>query len=186
MRATANAHPQEILDFWFSQRVRPLWFRSTLDLDQEIADRFLPAYRKALSGELGPWEATLEGALALVVALDQFPLNMFRGRPQSFDGEAAARAVAGRAIAQGFDGRLTPEQRAFLYLPYMHSESEVDQDRCVELCQGAGLEETLRYALHHREIIRRFGRFPHRNAVLGRESTPGERAYLVSPEAFHG
>jgi uncharacterized protein (DUF924 family) len=94
--------------------------------------------------------------------------------------------VAGRAIAQRFDTWLPPEQRAFLYLPYMHSEREADQDRCVELCQGAGLEETLRQALHHREIIRRFGRFPHRNAVLRRESSPAEREYLASPETLHG
>jgi uncharacterized protein (DUF924 family) len=127
--------------------------------------RYSSSGRKALSGELCPWEATPEGALALVIALDQFPVNMFRGRAHAFDGEAAARAAEARAIAQRFDTWLPPQQRAFLYLPYMHSDSETDQDRCVELCQGAGLEETLKYALYHREIVRRFGRFPHRNGV---------------------
>jgi uncharacterized protein (DUF924 family) len=124
--------------------------------------------------------------LALVIVLDQFPLNMFRGQRESFATEAAAREAAVQAIAWGFDQSLTDEQKAFLYLPFMHSEDLADQDRAVALYEGAGLENSLKWARHHRELIRRFGRFPHRNAILGRPSTPEELAYLGSAGAFKG
>lgn len=132
------------------------------------------------------WEATPEGALALVIALDQFPLNLFRGQAESFATEAAARAVADRAIARGFDQAMSPVQRQFLYLPFMHSETLDDQERSVRLYQQPGLEDSLRFARHHRDLIARFDRFPHRNAILGRTSTAEESTYLASPEAFHG
>jgi uncharacterized protein (DUF924 family) len=181
-----RAEPGVVLTFWFSERVRPLWFAATPDLDREIAERFLATWEQARAGALEPWEQSAAGALALVVVLDQLPLNMFRGRPESFATEAAARAVAERAIERGFDRRVAAEQRGFFYLPFMHSESLADQDRSVALYAGAGLEEGVRWACHHRAIVRRFGRFPHRNAILGRESTAGERAYLASGEAFRG
>ncbi len=111
---------------------------------------------------------------------------MFRGQPASFATEAQARAVAERAIARGFDQTLNPEQKLFLYLPFMHSENPADQDRSVQLYQQPGLEDNLRFAEHHHGLIHRFGRFPHRNAILGRASTADELAYLASPEAFHG
>jgi uncharacterized protein (DUF924 family) len=178
--------PAEVLGFWFSDRVRPLWFASTPELDREVEARFGETWARAREGQLDAWEAGAEGALALVVVLDQFPLNMYRGRPESFSTEAAARAVAGRAVARGLDRALDPERRGFLYLPFMHSESLADQDRSVALHAGAGLEEGLRWACHHRAIVRRFGRFPHRNAILGRPSTPEELAYLVSEGGFRG
>ncbi len=177
---------EEIVEFWFSARVQPLWFQSTPAFDAELTERFLPVWQAAHEGDLSAWEATAEGALALVICMDQFPLNMFRGRAESVSSETASREVAGRAIGRGFDQSLNDLQKAFLYMPFMHSESLVDQDRSMMLFQAAGLNENLQFAEHHREIIRRFGRFPHRNVILGREDTPQERAYLSSAEAYRG
>jgi uncharacterized protein (DUF924 family) len=182
----AIASPVEVVDFWFAPDVQPLWFASTPDFDAALQTRFLATYQAATAGRLSAWETTTTGALALVIVLDQFPLNMFRGQPASFATAAAAREAADRAIARGFDRVLPPEQRQFLYLPFMHGEALADQERSVELYQQPGLEEGLRFARHHRDLIQRFGRFPHRNAILGRPSTPEELAYLASPEAFHG
>lgn len=187
MTPTATlAHPVDVVAFWFAPDVRPLWFAATPAFDDALRARFLTTYRAAAAGQLADWETTVKGALALVIVLDQFPLNLFRGQPESFATEAAARDVADRAIARGFDRAVPPIQRQFLYLPFMHSEALADQDRAVRLYQQPGLEEGLRFACHHRDLIVRFGRFPHRNAILGRTSTPEERAYLASPGAFHG
>lgn len=187
MTPTATlAHPVDVVAFWFAPDVRPLWFAATPAFDDALRARFLTTYRAAAAGQLADWETTAEGALALVIVLDQFPLNLFRGQPESFATEAAARDVADRAIARGFDRAVPPIQRQFLYLPFMHSEALADQNRAVRLYQQPGLEEGLRFACHHRDLIVRFGRFPHRNAILGRTSTPEERAYLASPGAFHG
>lgn len=177
---------EEIVAFWFSARVQPLWFQSTPAFDAELTERFLPLWQAAHTGALSAWEVNAKGALALVICMDQFPLNMFRGRVASFSSEVAAREVAGRAIVRGFDQMLDGPQKAFLYLPFMHSESLADQDRSVALFEAAGLSENLSFARHHCEIIRRFGRFPHRNAILGREDTAQERAYLTSGEAYRG
>lgn len=176
----------EVIAFWFAEEVKPLWFAATPAFDEELRERFLPTYQAAAAAQLPNWEETASGALALVIVLDQFPLNLFRGQPESFATEAAAREVANPAIARGFDQELPPEQRQFLYLPFMHSEALADQDRSVRLYDQPGLEESLRFAHHHRDLIRRFGRFPHRNAILRRTSTAEELAYLASPEAFHG
>jgi uncharacterized protein (DUF924 family) len=178
--------PREIVDLWLSERVRPLWFNSTPDFDRELRGRFEALWTQARDGLLAPWEDAPLGALALIILLDQLPLNMYRGRPESFSTEAAARAVAGRAIAAGRDRAVPTAARAFFYLPYMHSEDPADQDRSVALYRDAGLTDGLRWAEHHREIVRRFGRFPHRNAILGRPSTSEELAWLASPEAFQG
>lgn len=178
--------PKTVLEFWFSATTRPRWFNSTKAFDEEMTTRFLATWTAAKAGELGDWCDTPEGALAMVIVLDQFPLNMFRDQPESFSTEAASRDVAAAAIDRGLDAGMTDEQKAFLYMPFMHSESLADQDRSVELFEAAGLSDSLKWARHHREIVRRFGRFPHRNAVLGRESTPDELAYLNSDEAFLG
>lgn len=175
-----------ILDFWFSPRVRPLWFDAGADFDEEVRVRFLPLYQQALRGDLSAWEDDAMSSLALVIVLDQFPLNMFRGRPESFAGEQEAGRVARQAVERGYDVQLSAKQKAFLYMPLMHSEDLADQDLALELFARAGLEDNLGWARHHRELIRRFGRFPHRNAILGRPSTAEEMAYLASPEAFHG
>jgi len=182
----AISSPDSILDFWFSAGVRPLWFKSTSEFDAEVRQRFADTWQVAQRGELGAWEDSASGALALVIVLDQFPLNMYRGRPESFATEAAARDVARRAIARGFDGVLDSGQRVFLYLPFMHSEDTADQDYSVQLFAQPGMEDSLKWAQHHRDIVRRFGRFPHRNALLGRVSSDAEIAYLESEAAYHG
>lgn len=175
---------RELLDFWFSPAMRPRWFDSTPALDGEIRGRFEALWRRAAAGELEGWAETPRGSLALAIVLDQLPLNMYRGRPEAFASEARAVAVAKRAIALGQDRELDDAGRLFLYLPLMHSENLDDQNRSVELFRAAGMDT--RYPEHHREIVRRFGRFPHRNAILGREDTPAERDYLASPQAFKG
>lgn len=178
--------PVELIDFWFDESVRPMWFNSTEAFDRQLSRRFQLLYEAARGGRLAPWETSAEGALALVIALDQLPLNMFRADPRSFATEEAARAVADRAIRAGFDQQLNPERRIFLYMPFMHSESLTDQDRSVALFGQPGLEQQLGYARHHRDIVERFGRFPHRNAILGRASTTQECSYLAAQGAFRG
>ena len=182
----ANEIINDILTLWFSERVKPLWYNSTPEFDQELREKYMDTYQAALNGELSVWEETPQGALALVICLDQFPLNMFRNKAEGFAGEAPSRKVAARAIGKGFDQNLNDKQKAFLYLPYMHSEELMDQDRVLELFSRAGLENNLKWANHHRDIVKCFGRFPHRNAILGRQSTPEEIAYLQSDEAFTG
>jgi len=177
--------PETVLDFWFSAEAASRWFRATATFDTEIRQRFSPTWEAARAGKLGDWEQSALGSLALVVVLDQLPLNMFRGRPECFATEAQSRQVAERAIARGFDRQLDERGKMFLYLPFMHSEVLADQDRAVALFEGAGLTDNLRWARHHREIVRRFGRFPHRNLILGRTSTPEEQTWLASPEAFN-
>ena len=178
--------PQSIIKFWFSDEVRPLWFQSTPEFDAELRIRFESLWQAAEQGSLDHWVETPEGALALVIVLDQLPLNIYRGKALSFSAEAKAREVATLAIDTKLDTDLTDEQKAFLYMPFMHSESLVDQDKSVALYEAAGLAENLKFAQHHRDIVRRFGRFPHRNKILGRPSTEEEQAYLQSDEAFHG
>ncbi|WP_338089144.1 DUF924 family protein [Nannocystis pusilla] len=137
---------------------------------------------RAASGALDGWGAAPRGALALVILLDQFPRNMFRGTPEAFASDAKAREVANAALDAGHEHALTQEERLFLYLPLEHSEELADQERCVELMRA--LDETpmwLDYAVRHRDVIARFGRFPHRNAVLGRESTAEECEFLMQP-----
>ncbi len=178
--------PATIIELWFSPRVRPLWFRSTPAFDVELRTTHLENYEQAASGALDHWQATASGCLALVILLDQFPLNMFRGTARAFEAETLARNIAQQAIDRGFDTELSPEQKAFLYMPFMHSEDLTDQDRSVALYAAAGLTGNLEFAHHHRGIIQRFGRFPHRNALLSRPSTDEENAYLASPGAFTG
>jgi uncharacterized protein (DUF924 family) len=182
----ALCSPYSILDFWFSARVRPLWFRSTPEFDAEVRQRFVDTWQAARVNALKDWEDSASGALTLVIVLDQLPLNMYRGRPEAFATEAAARDVARRAIARGFDGALDNSRRVFLYLPFMHSEDSADQDYSVRLFAQPGMEDTLKWAQHHRDIVQRFGRFPHRNALLGRASSAAEIAYLESEAAYHG
>lgn len=177
---------QEILDFWFADEVKPLWFRSTPEFDDALRERFVATWQAAAAGELDHWAESPGGSLALVIVLDQFPLNMFRGMPESFSTEARAREIAKATIDKGWDKQIDIARLVFLYLPLMHSEDLSDQDRSVALFEAAGLSDNLRFAKHHRELIRRFGRFPHRNAILGRESSGEELTYLASKEAFHG
>lgn len=177
---------REIIDFWFSEEVRKLWFNSTPEFDAMLRDRYLGLWEQAAAGELDHWRQSAEGCLALAIVLDQFPLNMFRGEARSFSTEAQAREIARGAIDRGFDEQFAAERRAFLYMPFMHSEALEDQQLALELFDQEGLEGNLRFARHHHAIIERFGRFPHRNGILGRSSSADEIEYLNSKEAFTG
>lgn len=153
------------------------WFVKDDAFDEHFRTQCSALYEKAARGELDFWLADPEGALALILLLDQFPRNCFRGTPRMFATDAAALAAANAAIEAGHDRAIDPSLRLFLYLPFEHSESLADQDRSVALITPLG-EELLAYAEEHRAIIRRFGRFPHRNAILGRETTPEEQHFL--------
>ncbi len=154
------------------------WFTADAKVDAEIRAKFRGLYAAAITGSLISWEDDATGALAHIIVLDQFPRNMFRGSAAAFAADPLARAAAGRAIDRGFDRLADKVERPFFYLPYMHSEVLADQERCCDLCRAAGDDHTLEYAKIHTDIIRRFGRFPHRNAALGRVTTPEERAFL--------
>ena len=178
--------PQDIIDFWYSPDIKAAWFKSTPGLDGQIRQRFESVWQSASEYELDAWMASPEGCLALVIILDQLPLNMFRGEAKSFSTEDQAVEVCLHAIEQGYDQQLNRDQQAFLYMPLMHSERMDHQDKSVALFAEAGLKDNLRFAEHHRAIIARFGRFPHRNAILNRSCTPEELEYLASKEAFTG
>ena len=166
-----------VLAFW--RNAGPdKWFKKDSAFDDEIRARFLETHEAAARGGLAAWEATRDGALALVIALDQFPRNMFRGSARAFDADPLAVAVATRAIDRGFDLPLPVQERTFFYLPFEHSERMADQERCCALFRATGDVELLKWAELHADIIRRFGRFPHRNAALGRIMTPEEQAFL--------
>jgi uncharacterized protein (DUF924 family) len=177
---------EDIIGFWFKEIDKSNWFNSTPEFDAYLRERFQGVVRDALNDRLDSWKETPDGSLALVVVLDQFPLNMYRGEAQSFAGESKSREVARNAIDQNFDQSLTDDKKAFLYMPFMHSENIKDQNLSVTLFEKAGLEKNLRFAEHHREIIKRYGRFPHRNKIIGRESSADEIAYLNSGKAFLG
>ena len=181
-----NFAPQEIMDYWYSPRLQPHWFNSTREIDREIAERYGALWEEAVEGGLDSWMATPQGCLALTILLDQFPLNMFRGDKRCFSSEAKAIAVAKYAIGNGLDKLIEKDHLTFLYMPLMHSEDLEDQENSVKLFRAAGLSENAAFAEHHKEIVRRFGRFPHRNEILGRESTEKEVEYLNSNEAFRG
>jgi uncharacterized protein (DUF924 family) len=169
--------PEDVLAFWL-EAGPDKWFKKDEAFDAAIRTRFLPAYEAAVDGRLASWEATADGALALVILLDQFSRNMFRGSPRTFAADPLALAIAKRAIARGLDEQLELPKRSFFYLPFMHSENLADQERCIDLCRRGGTEDNLKFAEQHADIIRRFGRFPHRNAVLGRATTEEEQAFL--------
>jgi uncharacterized protein (DUF924 family) len=180
----------EVLAFWFGEppgAVRPEWFRKDPAFDEEIRRRFGALHAAAVRRELEAWRASPEPLLALVVVLDQFSRNLYRGDARAFAQDGHARECAVQALARGDDLSLLPVQRQFLYLPFEHSESPADQDRAVELLGALEQFEPTRgvaeWALKHREVIARFGRFPHRNAALGRASTPEEIEYLRQPGA---
>ena len=172
----AIASADAVLSFW-REGGYDKWFGKDDAFDAAIREKFLPTYEAAAAGKLSSWEATADGALAVCIVLDQFPRNLFRGDPRTYATDEAARAVANRALKRGYDQDVSDELRGFFFLPFTHSEDPVDQDRCVELYRAANHPD-LKYAEQHRDIIRRFGRFPHRNAILGRTMTPEEQAYL--------
>jgi uncharacterized protein (DUF924 family) len=166
-----------VVSFWRAAG-RERWFRKDEAFDAEFRARFLALHERAAAGELQDWTQTPDGTLALLILLDQFPRNAFRGTARMYATDPQAARIAHAAIAAGQDGEVDPELSNFLLLPLMHSERADDQALCVAKSQGLG-GDTHRYALHHQDIIRRFGRFPHRNALLGRTSTPEEEAFLA-------
>jgi uncharacterized protein (DUF924 family) len=154
------------------------WFAKDTAFDDDIRTRFLETYDAAAAGKLSGWEQSAEGALALIVVLDQFPRNMFRGNARTYAADPQARAVAKRALLRGFDQKLPLSDRQFFYLPFEHSEAMADQERSCALVAATGDADLLKWAQLHADIIRRFGRFPHRNAMLGRATTAEEQAFL--------
>ncbi|TFH86410.1 DUF924 domain-containing protein [Billgrantia azerbaijanica] len=170
-----------VLDFWFRELAPAQWFRKDPALDAAIAERFGALLDAAVRGELWTWRRSPPGRLAEVIVLDQFSRNTHRDTPRAFAADPIALVLAQEAVAQGLDQALPTRRRVFLYMPYMHSESLAIHDEALRLFDQPGLEENLRYERHHRDILVRFGRYPHRNAILGRESTPEELAFLEQP-----
>ena len=175
--------PQDIITFWRDAGPKK-WFAHDPQFDRVIADRFGPAHRLASEGKLSAWEDGAPGAIALLILTDQFPRNIYRGSAHAFATDSLARAVADRAIARGFDQAFDLLMRQFFYLPYQHHEDMTSQNRAVAIYENyvaaGGDPETLRFARLHADLIARFGRFPHRNAVMGRISTADEIGYLAS------
>lgn len=176
---------KEVLKFWFEETDPSLWFQVNESFDATIRDRFLLTYQMARDGLCQSWGADAEGALALCLVLDQFPRNMFRDSAAAFATDEKALMVARGAVSRGFDKILAPIKRRFLYLPFEHSEELSDQRRSVALFAAMKDQDPLgyEYALRHEAVIEKFGRFPHRNAVLGRQNTPDEEIYLAAPGA---
>jgi uncharacterized protein (DUF924 family) len=174
---SAVATAADVLAFWRAAGPDK-WFKKDAAFDDEIKWRFLATYEAAAAGRLGGWEATPEDALALLIVLDQFPRNIFRRDARTYAADPLAREVAARAVGRGFDQKFAPAEQTFFYLPFEHSEDIEDQERGLALFTATGDAELIKYAQEHVDIIRRFGRFPHRNAILGRDTTPAEQAFL--------
>jgi uncharacterized protein (DUF924 family) len=172
---------EDILRFWFETLKPEDWYRKDAAIDAEITKRFGAIYEALKISVPQDWRAEPKGALAAILVLDQFPRNMFREDSRAFATDQAALTLSKHAIGQGMDVRLPPEQRAFIYMPFQHSEARDDQARSIELFTALGAPLNLDFALRHRAIIARFGRFPHRNSVLGRVSTEAELAFLTEP-----
>jgi uncharacterized protein (DUF924 family) len=181
----------EVLDFWFGRQGDPEygqfrneWFRKDPEFDARVTARFADLYEEAVAGELGSWRDNAESCLALVIVLDQFPRNMFRGDGRTHAEDDRALGASAYAVEHALDRELPAFQRMFLYMPFMHSENVADQRRSVELFERLAGEEgapdVVSYAVAHRDIVERFGRFPHRNEILGRETTPEEAAFLTT------
>jgi uncharacterized protein (DUF924 family) len=183
-----------LLDFWFGppgdpgrEQHREIWFKATDEFDDSLRRAFLADYEAAAAGALLPWEASPEGALALVLLLDQVPRNIFRGTPRAYATDPAARAAADRTLARGFNQMVPPAWRLFFYMPFHHSEDIADQRRSLTLFNALPRNpdrrgSLRRYGRPYIEVIERFGRFPHRNEILGRPSTPEEIAFLAKPD----
>ncbi|MEM1291595.1 MAG: DUF924 family protein [Cyanobacteria bacterium P01_H01_bin.162] len=191
----ATAAATQILNFWFDVPAKPnseygqqrrIWFHKDPKFDHQIRDEFAEIYQLARQGNCASWLANPKTALALIVLLDQFPRNMFRGTPQSFEADAQALHVAQNAIARQYDQALLPVERMFFYLPFEHSENLAHQNQAVAYFEALvrvapALRSSLDYAYRHRSVIAEFGRFPHRNSILGRTSTPAELDFLAQP-----
>ena len=187
-----QSSPAEVLDFWFGGEgdpeygeFRSRWFQKDEAFDREVTNRFADLYEEAAAGKLDGWREGAESCLALVICLDQFPRNMFRGDARTHATDTEALDAAKYAIERALNRELPAFQRMFLYMPFMHAENVEDQRRSVELFEGLAAEpggpDVVEYAVGHREIVERFGRFPHRNPLLERETTPEEAEFLTRP-----
>lgn len=170
-----------VLEFWFNELEPKQWFVKDRDLDAMIEARFSLLVEQARAGELFSWRVTPQGRLAEIILIDQFSRNIFRDKPESFSADPVALVLAQEAIGAGADQRLDVQERAFLYMPFMHSESQAIHEQAVVLFDQPGLEYNLEFEYKHKAIIDRFGRYPHRNEILGRKSTEEEIAFLREP-----
>ena len=175
------ASADSVLDFWFHEITPKAWFQKSEAFDADVANRFGEVLNAAVRGELWSWRPTAKGRLAEVIVIDQFSRNIYREKPSSFSNDPLALVLAQTTVQLGADQDLEPDARAFLYMPYMHSESALIHVEAVRLFSHPGLERNLDFELRHKAVIDRFGRFPHRNAILGRTSTPEETAFLLTP-----
>jgi len=174
----------EVLDFWFGELTYEDWFGGGPELDDRIRERFADTYERVKANFEMASLGDPRSALAAVILFDQMPRNMFRKTAAAFGTDDIAIAIARLAVDRGDDAHLEPSQRSFLYMPFMHSEVSADQERCVDLFRHHGSEESLKYAIEHRDIVARFGRFPHRNKVLGRDTTQAEREFLADHSGY--
>jgi len=170
-----------VLDFWFVELKPEQWWKKDATLDALIRDRFAGLHQQACQAELFDWRASAEGALAEVIVLDQFSRNIYRDTPAAFSSDVMALVLAQSAVEKHFDQVLSPVQRSFLYLPFMHSESAVIHQVAMALYNSLGLPGNLEFEIKHKAIIDRFGRYPHRNQILGRPSTEEEKQFLTQP-----
>lgn len=176
--------PTTVLDFWFVEHGPEDWFKKDDGFDAKIADRFGGAVERALDGAYAAWPQSPDGGLALILLLDQFPRNLFRGQAKAFAGDPVALATARGMVVRGDDLRLPERQRLFCYLPFEHSEDPADQAQCLRFVrERLDSAEMEKYALAHQRIVDRFGRFPHRNEALGRPTTPEEAEFLKQPNS---
>ncbi|MDN4501216.1 DUF924 family protein [Alteromonadaceae bacterium BrNp21-10] len=172
---------QQVISFWFGDIDQSKWWVKDVEFDQLIRDKFASLHQQACGCELYSWRNTAKGRLAEVIVLDQFSRNMYRDSPQAFSQDALALALAQEAISLGMDKQLDPTQRSFMYLPFMHSESATIHQVAMQLYTDNGVQSNLNFEIKHKDIIDRFGRYPHRNQMLGRESTAEEIAFLQQP-----
>lgn len=182
----AEFDADEIVDFWLDEKQQGLWFRSTPEFDQLLQDKFLSAVDAAQAGQLDTWRNTPRGTLALILLLDQFPLNIFRGQARGYLCGDIALSHAKYALDNDYLKHYKATELMFVLMPFMHSENMDDQNLSVNLFEKFGLSENAKFARHHRDIVAQFGRFPHRNQALGRESSAEEISYLDSDQAFKG
>ncbi len=176
-------HYQEVIDFWFKEIEPSRWWVKDITFDKEITARFSELHQSAKQCELVHWRKTAQGRLAEVIVLDQFSRNMYRDTPQAFANDGIALALAQEAIADEADKKLTPLENSFLYMPFMHSESLVIHEKAVTLYQANGIASNLEFERKHKDIIERFGRYPHRNIILNRQSTDEEILFLTQPNS---
>ena len=172
---------QEIIDFWFEEIEPKFWFKKDDTFDQTLMSRFGDLHSRAENSELFTWRGTAEGRLAEIIVLDQFSRNLYRGTPRAFASDPLALALAQEAISQGLDANLSTVQRTFLYMPYMHSESKAVHEIAITLFEKNGKQDNIDYEHRHKAIIDQFGRYPHRNSILDRESTQEELDFLQQP-----